>query len=461
MHFPSILLAFLLFCAIPSASEAQFTLNNVISLRLYSDSLHSNAQYPTVTRFIYPQSALTYYEHGHITGTPPTYNTWGCFNLNRDGFDIYSFDLPDKVYATDFMNIPNSSVVVFCGYKNYSVSSIVCVGVVGWFNIPHDTVPVQVNYIEVPEAYTFRKVCGFYFDQALHISAIALRQGDYHTEIFHTSFASYMPNPLNYNLYPTHPGVNLRDIVRTCNYIAFIGTDGYNFCIQREKPQNMDAPVMLQEIVGFDMQSNLPILSIHTTYLGNKMNRQGDTIAVSTPLFVSKTNYQARFHTIDLDIMQPICTQRFADSIQSDVDDLAYVAGTKQLCAIYYSELSHPSTPVVLLDPIAVANYSAPTFTEKTHGYSFLDCMNLSINSVRHLLCGNMSSWYVQDLQYVTGGRPCFYYTETNIETMHRPLVYYESFPMVGKYSAPLDTISRKVEKHGALPDCSEVIITR
>ncbi len=120
---------------------------------------HINPILP-ITKSLYPQMALTYYEH--YGASTPINNVRGVFLRNNAAQSIDSFLVPDNIYITDFVELPEDGRIFFCGYKNISVTEPKSIGIIGYFNYDFiSPTSLVFNYTEVPEVFSFTKVEAF------------------------------------------------------------------------------------------------------------------------------------------------------------------------------------------------------------------------------------------------------------------------------------------------------------
>lgn len=235
--------------------------------------------------------ALTYYER--FDSSIPSIK--GCFAFNYQGVTTKTFDLPDGIYITDFVQLEGTDLIVFCGIINQSVISPIFYGVVGYFHINIGLSNITVNYEYFTAIDKFVAVSTYVNSNtgSTDIVAIGKVNGSNDRIVY---FNDLLNN--SYQTYLVDKNQKLWNIVKTENYLVFAGYD-WNFpglCLRKELYTQKGSPLLLNTVYGYILPDGEPSAMIHSAYLGNDMNRQGDLIAVSTPTFVNnKTESRYRF----------------------------------------------------------------------------------------------------------------------------------------------------------------------
>ena len=407
------------FCTLMSFSAySQFT--SFVSLKQHPTlpSFTSNGICNTIA--YYPEGALSYYEY-HDTGNPSLTILRGCFVYNQGGTLEMTFVLPDYIYATDYVQVAGTDLVFFCGYKNISVNYPDNIGIVGWFNL--NSSQITIDYVPIDEIYRFTKVNYLICDDKYHLTAIGQKHDDVHKYgIFYCGDVHLLStNPqVYYNLYYVRDGEYLFDIIQTQNYMAFVGVDSEmgGLCIRRESFCNFGNPAELNNIYGFPFAEDIGLQALVSTYMGNKLHRVGDEIAVCTPVLIYEGNSQVIYRFIDVATLTMTGSQVHPIVDKVTVWDMTYVSDYSLLCPLIASDPGNAyslTTPVIHMDPYSNTSYTAVYMYDPYYMYRNIDCLNASYNSTQHYLLGGPHVWYLKKANHPTSNNDCNKVSEIDI----------------------------------------------
>lgn len=417
-HFKDVWSVALLFFILNAGSASCQLTSSLISLKQSVSSLHDHYAGNEHTIAVFPNGALSYYEYNDVYSTPALLK--GNFVYNYNASTIKSFDLPTGVYATDFRQYTGSDLIVFCGFKRSlrgdkdDRDSYTETGIVGWFDIGttilHNSIDVYM--VEIPEICRFDKIESYFNDPNIGIAAIGRLQSDIHKyAIFNLDRVQFDTNATyNCNLYPVRYGESLNDIVRTHNYIVFVGQDANagGLCIRREYFNQMGTPNELNNIYAFPFADDKYLQSVHATYLGNKEIRSDDNIAINTINLFSSNDVHSLYRFINVATLTMTGAQEFKMFDKIDSKGIAYSHNPKFLCTLLTNDPVTAGTysSVVLINPFATTTYTANYIYNPNDGYSAIGCLNYDVVNGDHFLLGGPILWYLKKTSHPTSAYP-------------------------------------------------------
>lgn len=424
MKKPFILLALLAFTL--STMHAQSFPVNIVSLK-QQYSLPFNSYYigygKEISIAVNHNVALKYYEYMDVSN-PMDPIPRGGFVYNSNATSINSFNLPDRVYVNDAKQVSNTSGVVFCGYRIKIIQlpgggvTHTHVGVIGWFHInnyPREDRVQFLHWWEIPEIYEFTKVEPYINNSnASEETVVAIGQttDDYHKHaIFYAEdYYNLVNTNLDYKIYKLQGGEYLTDIVRSERYLSFVGIDWRNagVCIWKEKIADMGNPVQLDNRYTFAFPDDGNVHSEHATFVGNRMLRKKDTIAISTTHY-GQEEYSCRFRFFDVDQMVMTKVQEYKSVIKNDIMDMTYVSDDRLLCPLMmnHPESDDPYSTVVLIDPLQTTTYSANLIFDTEYYYPRIDCIDYQYSNCKHILLGGGKTWFLKKVSNPASSNGC------------------------------------------------------
>lgn len=350
----------------------------------------------------YYSGALSYYEYLDQSN-PNIAVLKGRFVYNYTGTNIYSFNMPDNIYVTDFMQCDNMPTIYFCGYKNTTQT----VGIVGWIDIMNTYSNAEIYYIEVPEFSKMTKMAVYKTFFSIEVVALGREQNSTNqNSIFYTDkIHDLIVGTCNYHYAPVRQNQFLYDIVKTKNYIVFAGYDVNcnGICLRKEKYGNIVQQNLLENVYFYPMTDGEPSTSITTAYLDNDILRSDDSIVLSTPTFVEDFYTESRFRMFDISTMSMFNSQMFISPAKTDTYGMAFMKNNNKLAVLQSSEPKMPTThsAVVLLKPFATTNYIADYVYKKEHAFNSIDNLNQALYLVDHFLLGGFYDskidWLLKD----------------------------------------------------------------
>lgn len=391
----------------------QTLLPTITSLKQTATGLPSSAgNHHTIA--VYPDGALSYYEYWDFSD-PTSPLQKGKYVYNKSGVDVYSFDLKDNCYAKDFRQLAGTSLIVFGGYKvddpTYTYNNGIPIpfydrfAIVGWFDLDEiKNGNVRIEYVDVPDIAVFWKVEPFFDGQSIHLAAIGQLHDDLtQSAIFHLGDVQLKcdsAESFNCNLYSVRADEVLLDIVRTEQFITFVGFDfeDNGLSIRRELYSYMGSPNELGNIYVFPYPDDDRYHNIIAAFMGNKQKRLGDSIAVSILSVFDANDVHSRYRFIDIGTLSMFNAQEFKMHDKIAVKDITYVHGTKTLCSLTSDNpvSSSPDGSIVLLDPSQNTPYTTTYIFDPGIQYANIDCLNYSLNDSEHCLLGGPWPWFLK-----------------------------------------------------------------
>lgn len=342
----------------------------------------------SITRGLYPNRALTFQDHTLQTGT-------GRFVMNNGTIDCYQSLFINGVHITDFEQLDDQDIVVFCGYRYpHSTYNQFCNGVLGWFK-PSTTAQVDYFYAEFDSIEKFTSVAGYYYNGQPNLVAKGIHResGEWRGDVVCIENFLFAQSTQPYTRYRLPMNQSLIDIVKTENYIVFYGYSGNNrLCLRRETYAGMSNGTLLNDLYVYSTQCD-PAHYTFATYLGNTLDRNGDRLAVGGPFLLSNgTTLEARCYTFDASTMNMTHVQKFALPGKQPTYGMTYVSDGNMIGLL---QAGHPIdgsfvTSVVMLDPYPAASYLANFFIDPTAYYYSIDKLNYVLTNDKHFLLGTV-----------------------------------------------------------------------
>ena len=377
---------------------------------LYNIPISFNYPSETKTISVFPDYVLSYYENYTIEPTPyPHSVVHGHFVFLDYSYPIgyyYDFELPEEIHVTDFVQPSSSNFIVFCGYSIKPENQYSYRGVIGWFDLTTGT--SSLSYIDVNEISKFKRVEAYVEDDEYHIVAIGVTVNVPINGIFHMKGPDYIQNNFSYDIYPVVSGNILWDIVVTRNYVTFVGYDHVldGICLRRELRGSMDTPNELNNIYAFPFGDDTMTATVHAAYMGNRLNRTGDMVAICNPCVVIGGGTRCYSRFIDVSTLTMTNAQMFKLPDKVGLQEITYVNDPGLLCLL---GTDHPyggplCSPVFLLEPAVTTSYNATFFYDTKYFHNHIDRINNSLVSVKHVVIGGPKYWYEKRVDYPTNG---------------------------------------------------------
>lgn len=382
---------------------------------------------------VYPNGALSYYEYH--TYTNPSHH-YGKFVYNNNASVVKTFNLPEGVYVTDFRQYMGTDFIAFCGYRvQVHDPNGLCwsdeIGVIGWFNINNtmNYSTIDVYYVDVPEVCRFTKVEPYYNEPNVSIVAIAMMYGEpYRNAIFYLDRVQFDVNATyNCNLYPVRYKDYLGDIVVSKQFVTFVGVENVaeRLFIRREYLNQMSTPNELNNIYAFPFADDMGFQDVHAVYMGNKLIRTDDKIAINAVNAFDPNDTRSRYRFIDVSTLTMTGAQEFKMYDKIGVNGIAYIHNPKLLCAQTTADpvTAGQYSAVVLINPSATTSYYADYIFHSDYGYESIDCLNYDGFNCEHFLLGGPFSWFLKKASHPTSFNGCNETERINVDIL-QPVQY-------------------------------------
>ena len=356
----------------------------------------------TMDRFksetVYPDIVLTYFEGSYTTSSGIINKNY--FICNDGATNIQMFPLPDGLHVMDFEHLPGTDYVVFCGYAYEPSAPYHSIGMFGWFDLSSATqspYTPDFHYVKERDFVQVERIVP-YMENGNHIAAIGKKRvssGWNYSLIYSQIVIPITSSSISYYIYNVRSSEAPVDIIKTENYLVFVGTD----CSQSSNTMfirkatysdySSQAFAELNDVYCFTETDGEYAMPWYGTYLGNEITPSGNLIAVGGPMNLYSGQIVSRIRVFDVIPMVNVNSQQIVTAGKMGISDMAYTHSSGLLATLMGGDPLTGGLPNValLLKPTATAAYTTDgIYDNDGTQYSSLDNLNYSPNDCVHFV---------------------------------------------------------------------------